>query len=847
MSGNKRKDSKMRIRAFPTHIDETMLNDLWDGLQNAIQEIQRKNNSGLSFEELYRNAYTMVLHKHGERLYSGLKEVVTQHLESKVRNDVLAALNNNFLQTLNATWSDHQTSMVMIRDILMYMDRVYVQQNNCENVYNLGLMLFRDKVVRYGGIGDHLRKTLLDMIKKERGGEVIDRLAVKNACQMLMLLGIETRNVYEEDFETHFLRQSADFYRSESQKFLMENSASIYIRQVEQRINEEAERATHYLDESTENRIVEVVEEELIKRHMKTIVEMENSGVVHMLSNRKTDDLACMYKLFGRVTDGHRTMADCVSQHLRSQGKALVSVANCSSGNMVDADGNPVPGTSSGSGVTGGSSANAGGVGQNAISYVQNLLDLKDRYDDFLAKSFNNDKYFKQVISSDFEHFLNLNKRSPEYLSLFIDDKLKKGVKGLSDAEVESVLDKSMILFRFLQEKDAFEEYYKRHLARRLLNQKSASDDSEKMMISKLKSECGCQFTSKLEGMFKDMTLSNTVQDEFKTHLNNTNKNLKGVDLTVRVLTTGYWPGQNAPPSITLPRIPQDAFDVFKNFYLAKHSGRVLTLQPSVGTADLTALFFGSVNKAKNVENSSISNMTVFASHDNEATSNSSGMGAVASSSSSSSSLAAVTQSSGATLGSTVGGTSMPLSTQSARKHILCVTTYQMCILLLFNLRDKLTYEEIKEETSIPDRELTRALQPLAIGKVTQRILVKTPKSKEIAPDHVFQVNEQFTSNLHRVKIQQASARQGETEPERNETKRKVDEDRKHEIEACIVRIMKSRKQLNHNQLVTEVVEQLIKRFQPSPVIIKKRIEGLIEREYIKRADHDRKLYVYLA
>jgi hypothetical protein len=58
---------------------------------------------------------------------------------------------------------------------------------------------------------------------------------------------------------------------------------------------------------------------------------------------------------------------------------------------------------------------------------------------------------------------------------------------------------------------------------------------------------------------------------------------------------------------------------------------------------------------------------------------------------------------------------------------------------------------------------------------------------------------------VHRVKIQQASARQGEAEPERNETKKKVDEDRKHEIEACIVRIMKSRKQLNHNQLVSEV------------------------------------------
>ena len=81
-------------------------------------------------------------------------------------------------------------------------------------MYNLGLILFRDKVVRYGGIGNHLRTTLLDMIMKERRGEVIDRLAVKNACQMLMLLGIETRNVYEEDFETHFLRQVYSFNKA---------------------------------------------------------------------------------------------------------------------------------------------------------------------------------------------------------------------------------------------------------------------------------------------------------------------------------------------------------------------------------------------------------------------------------------------------------------------------------------------------------------------------------------------------------------------------------------------------------------------------------------------------------
>lgn len=65
-------------------MDEKFVTNIWNLLKNAIQEIQKKNNSGLSFEELYRNAYTMVLHKHGEKLYNGLKDVVQEHLENKV-------------------------------------------------------------------------------------------------------------------------------------------------------------------------------------------------------------------------------------------------------------------------------------------------------------------------------------------------------------------------------------------------------------------------------------------------------------------------------------------------------------------------------------------------------------------------------------------------------------------------------------------------------------------------------------------------------------------------------------------------------------------------------------------
>lgn len=774
-----KKRGNMRVKAFPSRTDEKFVDNTWAMLKNAIQEIHKKNNSCLSFEELYRNAYTMILLKHGERLYNGMRETVSAHLETKVREDVLSALNNNFLQTLDECWRDHQTSMVMIRDILMYMDKVYVKNNEVDSVYNLGLVLFRDIIVRHDRIRDHLRETLLSMVMKERNGEVIDRIALKNACQMLMILGIQNRTVYQEDFERPFLAQSSEFYNVESQMLLAENSASIYIKKAESRINEEAERAKNYLDVSTECRIIQVVEEELIKKHMKTIVEMENSGFVFMLKNQRTQDLACMYKLLSNLSDGLKTMSDCLSKYLREEGRSLVK--------EDETDLNPV-------------------------TYVQSLLDLKDKLDYFLYNSFGSDKIFKQTISSDFEHFLNLNQKSPEYMSLFIDDKLRKGVRGIDENDLEPVLDKAMVLFRFLQDKDVFETYYKQHLAKRLLLNKSVSDDNEKNMISKLKTECGCQFTSKLEGMFKDMSLSNTIMDSFKQYMANLpSSNCNNIDLSVRVLTTGFWPLPTTTPKCNVPSIARLAYEEFRTFYLGKHNGRQLRLQPQLGSADITAIF--NDNRRENSSTSVIS-------------SNGSGNTVVSTSSNS--------------------GTSLNNVNSPVRKHLFQVTTYQMAILMLFNTYEKITMEMIMNETDINEKDLTRALQSLAMGKPSQRVLLKSPKTKEIEPHHEFSINESYTSKLYRVKIQSITTK-GENEPERRKTKDKVEEDRKHEIEAALVRIMKARKKLTHNTLIMEVTEQLRSRFMPSPVLIKKRIECLIEREYLARTPEDRNTYNYVA
>lgn len=44
-----------------------------------------------------------------------------------------------------------------------------------------------------------------------------------------------------------------------------------------------------------------------------------------------------------------------------------------------------------------------------------------------------------------------------------------------------------MVLFKYIEDKDVFQKFYSKMLAKRLVQQNSTSDDAEASMISKLK------------------------------------------------------------------------------------------------------------------------------------------------------------------------------------------------------------------------------------------------------------------------------------------------------------------------------------------------------------------------
>lgn len=174
----------------------------------------------------------------------------------------------------------------------------------------------------------------------------------------------------------------------------------------------------------------------------------------------------------------------------------------------------------------------------------------------------------------------------------------------------------------------------------------------------------------------------------------------------------------------------------------------------------------------------------------------------------------------------------------------LSVPSYAMCVLMLFNDCDQMTYQQIADATAIPGNELVRNLQSLSLAKY--RVLNKEPRTKEVNPDDVFTFNDDFTCRNRRIKIQMISA-QRESETEKRQTRHRIDDDRKPLIEAAIVRIMKHRKVLEHNTLIVEVTTQLSSRFEPNPLDIKVRIESLVEREFLERQADKRQVYQYVA
>ncbi|KAG9051559.1 Cullin-3 [Tulasnella sp. UAMH 9824] len=791
---------KGKIRP-PRRAPESESSEQWKILQHSIREIFNHNARSLSFEENYRHAYNMCLQKQGSQLYEGVSGLIVENLDKLAKEQIVPAFptsisvrgidhvqqaqeGERLLKAVREVWDDHISRL--FPGGLHKQDRTHVPPARVLPIFEQGQQLFLERVIRSQdySIRTHLITTLLTQIQIERDGYTVNRSAVKGCVEVLLELRDRrdswdsAASVYEKDFEPTFLKESEAFYKAEATRLLDSCNAMQYLKKVEERFMSESSRTQYYLSSKSEAPLIAILESHLLIPHLQTVIYMQSSGLDFMIDGDRIDDLARMYRLFIRVPEGPPTLQKALKESVIRRGKEVNALATTGPSNDADAEGD-------GEGEDAAEDTKAKAkkkapaqkgaasrAAEAALQWMQSVLELKDKMDKLLKRCFADDLAIQTSLSDAFETFINDNPKSPEYISLFIDENLRKGLKGKSDQDVDAVLEKTITVFRYISERDVFERYYKGHLAKRLLQNRSVSDDAERGMLAKLKVECGVQFTQKLEGMFNDLKVSSDHMSGFRDHLAKSQV-LPPIDISVNVLTSTFWPMALKPAPCNFPPSMVDSCKVYDRFYQSRHTGRKLSWQPSMGSADVRATF-------------------------------------------------------------------------KTRTHDLNVSTFALVILLLFeNLGEGefLTYEELKDATGIEETELKRQLQSLACAKF--RVLKKHPPGRDVANDDSFSFNYEFTCPMQKIKISTISSKV-ENPEQRRETMERVDEERKHQTDACIVRIMKDRKVLSHTELIMEVTRQLATRFQPAPPQIKKRIEALIEREYLDRGD-DKNSYRYLA
>lgn len=623
-----------------------------------------------------------------------------------------------------------------LKKFFTYLDRYYVKHHSLPTLSQAGLKHFKTHI--YDEMKAESTSAILAKINEEREGEIIDKTLVKSIIELYEAMGMGSLDAYTADFEGPYLDAAREYYVKKRDEWIVADSTPEYLIKAERALVEEKVRVGDYLNAASEGKILRVVEEELLEKVEMQLLEKEGSGCRVLLANDKSEDLRRMFALFSRLDRGLNPMADIVEKFISSMGNEIIDKRRARlEGGEKDKNDDP--------------------------KFVKSLIALHEKYLGVIKTDFAGHSLFQKALKDAFVEIVNKNVgnfTNAELMSSFCDRVLKSGGEKLSESEVEESLDRIVQLFSYLTDKDLFAEIYRNQLAKRLLNQRSASDDGEKIMISKLKMQCGTHFTSKMEGMLSDLAVAGEQKTEFDSKLKQTNLKL---DFSVQVLTTGFWPTYKSP-EVALPENMSKSMDLFKDWHDKKHQRRKLAWIHSLGNATVRGSF-------------------------------------------------------------------------GKKTYDMQVTTLQAIALNALNGGKTVSFNELAEKLNLEESVLKPLMHSLSCGKY--KVVTKTPASNKINTTDSFKANAKFTSNMRKLRIPMASL-------DASHNTKRVQEDRGIAIEAAIVRIMKARKTLQHQQLIAEVLSQLAF-FKPNPRVIKKRIEALIDREYLERSKDNNNQYNYLA
>lgn len=733
-------------------------NEIYQNFEKYLIEIYNNTNTKYSYNELYNMVYTIIIAKkdiNNEEPEKPFKiqfgEKITNFLDNCTHNICKNIISeNDVIKAYSDQWNIYYSSSETSDKICFYYNRS-LSYHNFSSIKNkldktyfaLSLEKWKDNVI-FNLKNNHkniLIKQILESINNERDNGTPTNENIKKVVESFVKVKSDnsnsrivyghTQKLYEDEFEGPYLENIREYYKKESENLINSISVEQYVSRALTRIDEEVQRCRYLCVPSTLPKVLEECKEQLIIQYKQRLLDKFEG----LISNQQYEDCTNMYKLLFIVKDGITSLASIFEEYIVKYG-----FNECKKlGNIKLKD---------------------------SKSYVDTLIEVYKKFRAITKDVFNSNPEFFAAVDKSLSKVINTPtsgkvSHSPEILAKYCDFLLKKNPKAIvNEDEIEQKLENIIILFKYIDDKDIFQKFYSKILAKRLIYGTSVSEELEENMINKLKLSCGVEYTNKLQRMFTDINVCKDINYNFKEYLKSNNSK-QTIDSNILVLTSGSWPLSNSNITFQIPVELEDNINQFTEFYQKEHNGRRLTWLYQLSKADVR------------------------------------------------------------------------LYTESKR-YELNMTLYQVAILLLFNSGDAFTINEIINQTQLPLSEVSRFLK--AFIDIN---LLEAPNTDSL--DTLITFNKNFTNKRTKIKIGMAVDSNQESEI----TRQSVDNDRKLFLQAVIVRIMKSKKQMQHTLLVKEVIEQSKSRFVPYIPAIKQAIEQLIDKQYIERVNND--FYAYIA
>ena len=578
------------LRTAPKADPEQYFEKVWGQLDVSFTAIFKNERPPYSLEELYRGAENVCRQGKAAETYKRFRQRCEAFMSQDMKEDLKSKADGrsdpDTLKAFVEAWTKWSTQLKTIRQIFYYMDQTYLLRSiENANVTETGLELFRAFVFADSLLEPKILQGVVDLVYVDRCGNLTDDQAT------LLRISIDTfheLDVYTKKFEPVFTHASDLYFTSWRYSEAENGDLAHYANECTTLFEREMIRCDLFkLDRSTRAQLSNLFDRILVEENAKLLT--DETLLTTLMKNDQFQALEQVYSLLQR----------------RGLGEELSPTFN----SFVAAEGSAVVFDE-----------------ERESDMVINLLDFKRRLDHISKFSFHGNEHLNNVLHKSFEFFINKTKKTQanwetdnakpgEMIAKHVDLLLKGGVKAIpklvtaktdpskndeehdfdeatadEDAEINLHLSHALDLFRFVHGKAVFEAFYKKDLARRLLMGRSASNDAERSMLTRLKNECGAGFTHNLEAMFKDMDLSRDELASYNQLLEDRGTSRASLDLGVNVLSASSWPTYPDVP-VNIPTAIMKAMSDFETHYNTKHNGRKLTWKHSLAHCQLKAKF----------------------------------------------------------------------------------------------------------------------------------------------------------------------------------------------------------------------------------------------------------------